>query len=208
MGRRDPICFQRWFVWTCDQHDKENPVKQWPWHLPYIQQMTRLWQWNLLLSVLKSRQMRMTWLFVILHLWDAIFHQGRLIMFQSKREDDAIGDENAGDGLLGRAKFIMNHMPGREILVPGYEPMHKKMLFVGNQSTIWAIPQGAAIIRQRTASRILSDEAAFQPEAGDSYTAARPCIRGGGGYTSLTTADYADGGHTRRLHEDRLDEAI
>jgi len=206
LARRDPILFQRWFVWTCDQHDQDNPIKRWPWHLPYIQNMTRLWQRNLCISVLKARQMRMTWLFVILCLWDALFHHGRLIMFQSKREEDAIGDETSGDGLLGRAKFIMNHMPGREILVPDYTPMGKKILLPSNNSTLWAIPQGASIIRQRTASRILSDEAALQPEAADAYTAARPCIRGGGGYSSVTTANMADGGHTRLLHEDRLDE--
>lgn len=207
MARRDPLYFMRFFVYTCDQHDKENPVKPFCWQLPYIQHITRLWQYNLMLSVLKSRQMRMTWLFVILALWLGLFHEGQLIMLQSKREDDAIGDENSGDGLLGRAKFIMNNMPGREILVPGYEPMHKKILLTGQMSTLWAIPQGAAIIRQRTASFILSDEAAFQPEAENAYTAARPCIRGGGRYVSLTTPDMADGGHTRKLHEDRLDEA-
>ena len=157
--------------------------------------------------------MKMTWLFAILSLWDAMFHRGRLIMLQSKREDDAVGDENSGDGLLGRVKFVMNHMPFAEDLVKynadgtlNYAPKYNMVRFLGMNSTLWAIPEGAAIIRQRTASGILSDEAAFQPRAGDSYTAGRPCIRGGGWYVSLTTPDAADGGHTRRLHEDRLDE--
>jgi len=214
MARRDPLAFMRWFCYTCDQHDSENPVKRFCWDLEYIQRLTRLWQANRCLSVLKARQMRCTWLFVILSLWDAMFHRGRLIMLQSKREDDAIGDANAGDGLLGRAKFIMNHLPWRKQLIMAaddgsvnYAAQHKMIRFYANNSTLWAIPQGAAIIRQRTASGILSDESAFQPESGDAYTAARPCIRGGGWYVSLTTPDMADGGHTRRLHEDRLDAA-
>lgn len=206
LARRHPKYFQRWFVWTCDQHDIVQPIKQWCWWLPYVQIITELWLDNPRLVLIKSRQMRMTWLFVILYLWDFLFHDGRLIMFQSKREEDAIGDETAGDGLLGRAKFIMNHLPGRSFLVPDYIPLGHKMLRPSGNSTIWAIPQGAAIIRQRTASGILSDESSFQPEAGDSYTAARPTIRGGGRYSAITTPDLADGGHTRRLHEDRLDE--
>lgn len=201
-----PLNFQRWFVFTCDQHDVVTPIKRWCWELPYIQILTELWLHNPLLVLIKSRQMRMTWLFVILYLWDWLFHDGRLIMFQSKREEDAIGDEVAGDGLLGRAKFIMNHLPGRSFLVPDYLPLGHKMTRPSGSSTIWAIPQGASIIRQRTASGILSDESSFQPEAGDSYTAARPTIRGGGRYSAITTPDLADGGHTRRLHEDRLDE--
>ena len=216
LARRSPVAFMRWFVWTADQHDQANPIKPFCWEMPYIQTVTGLWLWNSLLSVLKSRQMRMTWLFVILSLWDALFHYGRLIMLQSKREDDAIGDETSGDGLLGRAKFIMNHMPWRETVLPdrrlpdgrilrGYVPLGKRILFPCNNATLWAIPQGADIIRQRTASGILSDEAAFQPEISDSYTAARPCIRGGGWIVLLTTASLRDGGFCQRVHEDRLD---
>ena len=206
IAERDPIGFMRWFVYTADQHDKEQPCKAFPWYLPYVQYLTRLWQHNQRLSILKSRQMKQTWLFVILSLWEAIFHKGRLIMLQSKREEDAIGDSNSGDGLIGRAKYIMEHMPFREQLVPGYDPTGKMLRFRGTGSTLWAIPQGGSIIRQRTASGIFSDEAAFQPEASDAYTAAGPCIRGGGWFVSLTTPDYSDGGHTRRLHEDELSE--
>jgi len=150
--------------------------------------------------------MKQTWLFVILSLWEAIYHDGRLIMLQSKRLEDAVGDSNSGDGLIGRAKYIMEHMPCREQLVPGYDPTAIMLRFRDTGSTLWAIPQGGAIIRQRTASGIFSDEAAFQEEAADAYTAAGPCIRGGGWAVSLTTPDYADGGHTRSLHEDNLSE--
>ena len=207
IAKRDPIGFMKWFVFTADQHDKEEPCKRFPWHLPHIQYITRLWQANQRLSLLKSRQMKMTWLFVILSLWEAIFHKGRLIMLQSKREEDAIGDSNSGDGLIGRAKYIMEHMPFQEQLVPGYDPTGKMLRFRDTGSTLWAIPQGGSIIRQRTASGIFSDEAAFQPDASDAYTAAGPCIRGGGWFVSLTTPDYSDGGHTRRLHEDTLSDS-
>jgi hypothetical protein len=206
-----PYWFQRFWVWTADQHRPDDPCRQWCYDKEYLQVLTSLWLWNPRLSVVKSRQMRLTWLFVILSLWDAIFRRGRLIMLQSKREEDAIGDENAGDGLLGRAKYILRHMPLRDELLPEVEFRQNQLKFLKQGSTLWAIPQGGSIIRQRTASGILSDEAAFQPECADSYVAARPTIRGarvgsGGWYVSLTTPDLADGGHTRRLHQDELDD--
>ncbi len=206
LAKRHPILHLKWFTFTLDQHDSDHPVKPFPYQRPYIQHLVELWQERKLLTVLKARQMIMTWLFVTLGLWDAVHHEGRLIMLQSKREEDAIGDANAGDGLLGRATFEMNFMPGRAELVPGYDPRTKKLLFRDVSSTMWAIPQGGPIIRQRTASGVLSDEAAFQPEFGDAHASATPCIRGGGWFVALTTPDLADGGAFRRLHEDRLDE--
>lgn len=203
MARNDPLRFLEWFVFTLDQHDQEHPIKPFPAERPHIEYMTRLWQSNRLLAVKKSRQLLMTWLFTALGLWDAMFHEGRLIIFQSKREEDAVGDETAGDGLLGRAKFILNHVPCREALLPWYIPKYKKIEFPDNSSTIWAIPQGSNVIRQRTASGVLSDEAAFQDEFAHAYTAMVPCIRGGGWIVAVSSAHP---GFFERLHEDRLDE--
>lgn len=205
-ARLDPMNFLRFFTFTVDQHDQVEPIKQFPWRRPHLYHMTRLWQHNPLLIVVKSRQMLMTWLFCALALWDVMFHPGRLVMLQSKREDDAIGDRVSGDGLLGRAKFIYDHIPGRDLFLPATDERANQLRFPGHNSTLWAIPQGAAIIRQRTASGIVSDEAAFQPEFGDSYVAARPTIRGGGWYVAVTTPDLADGGFCQRLYEDRLHE--
>ena len=206
LAQADPIAFLRWFTYSCDQHDKNQPCKAFPWELDYIQYLVRLWQANPKISVLKSRQMMLTWLFVILAVWEGIFHDGRLIMLQSKREADAIGDENSGDGLMGRAKYVINHMPCREYLVPGYVPTEKKIKFTDRGSTLQAIPQGGHVIRTHTVSGVVSDEAALQEECSDAYTAAMPCVRGGGWYVSITTPSYADKGFTRRLHEDNLSE--
>ena len=203
-ARRDPMCFLRWFVFTCDQHDKQHPIKAFPVDRPHIGYVTRLWQHNRLLAIVKSRQMLMTWLFSTLALWDAMFHPGRLIMLQSKREDDAIGDENVGDGLLGRIKFILNHMPAVPDM-PRYEKIGNRVRFIDNNSTLWAIPQGATIIRQRTASGILSDEAAFQDEFSEAYTAARPCIRGGGWFVAVSTPHP---GFFQQLYLDTLDQWV
>lgn len=203
LASRDPHAFLRWFVYSGDQHDALTPVKPFPYNRPHIVALTDLWQREPLLVLVKSRQMMCTWLFVALYLWDAMFNRGRLIMFQSKREDDAIGDDNSGDGLLGRAKFIINHLPGGRWICPKIDFRGTKLVFRDTGSTIWAIPQGADIIRQRTASGILSDEAAFQPEFGDAYSAAIPCITGGGRFTALSTANP---GFFKSLYQDTVHE--
>lgn len=46
----------------------------------------------------------MSWLFVGLYLWDAQFHPGRLIFFQSKKAEDA-------NDLIARAKLIYDYQP-------------------------------------------------------------------------------------------------
>jgi len=200
----DPIRFQRWFVWTLDQHDQQRPCKPFPWERPHLQAITRLWQANRMLSICKSRQMVMTWWGASICLWDAL-HSGKFILQQSKRLEDAVGDEHAGDGPLGRTKFILEHIPGKRILglVEGrdYVKQSAHISFPKLNSSIWAIPQGANIIRQRTASGILSDESQFQEEFADAYTAARPCIRGGGWFVSLSTANP---GAANDLHADKL----
>jgi hypothetical protein len=205
LARRHPLSFLRWFAYTCDQHNRDEPVQPFPWRRPHIQHMVGLWLDNPMLAVCKSRQMIQTWFFVAMAVWDWAFHKGRLIMLQSKRLDDAVGDENSGDGLLGRAKFIVNHIPALKLLLPDYKPTGEKMLRESMNSTIWAIPQGSAIIRQRTASGILADEAPFQEEFEDACMASMPCVRNGGWYVALGTPDLRDGGYFKRLVRDEPD---
>jgi len=211
LAKRDPHVFQERFVFTLDTHEKDDPIKAFPAERPHLWHMTELWLRNPLLVICKSRQMMMTWLFCTLALWDAMMHPGRLIMLQSKREDDAIGDENSGDGLLGRCKAILNNLPGSQFLndqdvrLPDGHTAHKRgnRIQFSHNSTLWAIPQGAAIIRQRTASGILSDEAAFQEEFSNAYTAALPCIRGGGWFVAVSTPHP---GFFQHLYQDTLPE--
>ncbi len=213
LAMRDPLYFLRWFVWTMDQHDKDNPIKQFPWQKKHLRLLVDLWKDNRLLSIVKCRQIVATWLFAALSLWD-VLHPGRFVIMQSKKLADAVGSETTGDGPLGRAKFIYGHIPGREVLCPpcaggtriGTIGTFDKLEFPSLNSGLLAIPQGGNIIRQRTVSGIFSDETAFQEECSEAYVAARPCIRGGGWFVSLTTADLSDGGHTKRLHLDDLEE--
>jgi hypothetical protein len=73
-------------------------------------------------------------------------------------------------------------------------------------STLWAIPQGGDIIRQRTPSGYFSDEVAFQPEFEAGWTSAIPAARSGGWILAVSTADLTDGGYFERLVHDRPDD--
>lgn len=198
LARRDPWVFLTRFCHTLDSHDRRNTIKLFP-NWAYLRDLARLWLTEPLLVVAKSRQMLATWLFVCLYLWRAIVRPGELIFLQSKREEDAVGNANAAAGLLGRMKFVLEHLP--PLIRPRYRATANKIEFPDTRSTVWAIPQGADVIRQHTASGILSDEMAFQVDAEESYTAAIPTIENGGTFTAVSTANP---GFFERLYNDRL----
>ncbi len=202
------------FVWTIDTHELEkaklehrvaDPIKQLPAKRPHMSIMTDLWQDNPLLVVCKSRQMMQTWLFCALALWDFLAHDGRLIMLQSKTEREAVGEQHSGQGLMGRCKFILDQIPPWLLGPDEFESTTTKLVLPRRHSTLWAIPQGADIIRSYTSAGILSDECGVQDEFEQAYAAAMPTIRGGGWFVALSTANP---GYFERLYEDRITEEV
>jgi hypothetical protein len=200
----DPMLYLSRFVFTLDQQDKVQPFKSFPADRPYVKALVALWLDNPLLVGAKSRQMMITWLFCALHLWIALKSPGQLIFLQSKKEEDAIGNESAGTGLLGRTKYILHHIPCWKALLPPVKESANMIEFVGRNSVIWAIPQGPDIIRQHTPSAIFSDEAAFQENFEEAYTAAMACVRGGARFTVISSAFP---GAFERLYLDEMDNA-
>ena len=193
----------QWLIeccYTLDQHDGVNPIKLFP-DRAYLKEALDVITNNRLVLFKKSRQMMMTWLVSLFGLWMAMFRQGQLIFYQSKKLADAVGDENAATGPLGRAKFTYRRLPEWLQQRTPCEITSEKMIFRSNQSTIWAIPEGADIIRTHTASMIFADEAGFQPEFANAYTAAMPCIVGGGRFIGISTAEP---GFFNELYEDKV----
>jgi len=192
---KNPYHFITHWAQTLDVHDRNNPIKVFP-DKEYIKILVNLWLKTTLLLVPKSRQMMMSWLFTTLYLWDTQFHKGRLTFFQSKKADDA-------DDLIKRSKFVWDHEP--KFLKRYYEdgkfkdlncnPQHNgqhtycRMVFPDINSEIRGIPEGGDVIRMHTASGILSDEMAFQPEAQAAYNAAKPTISSQGRFTGVSTAE-------------------
>lgn len=199
MCQQDPYYFLTTWARTLDTHANgkgEKPIRPFP-KKRYIKIIVKTWLAVQLLLIPKTRQMMMSWIFTGLYLWDTMFHPARLTFFQSKKADDA-------DDLVKRAKFIWDNLPsflqryedetGRLVLLrcnPQHNGQHVqgKMLFPQINSEIRGIPEGGDVIRMHTASGILSDEMAFQPEAESAWTAARPTISGQGKFTGVSTAE-------------------
>jgi hypothetical protein len=185
----DLIYYLERMVYTLDEHDSKAPVKPLPMHKQYLQELAHHFLTERLLLVEKSRQMMVTWLMVACHLWDAQFHQGRRIFFQSKKEVDA-------NHLVDRAKIIYDNYPEpyKEIihtLYPAREPRsYLKLEFPGQQSIVQGTAQGADVLRQYTASRVFSDELAFQDKAEEAFIAAKPTIVGGGSFVGVSTPNF------------------
>lgn len=183
-----PIISARDFVFkycfTLDPHDKKMPIKRFPQY-EYLERMVDLWLENDLLLIVKSRQMMASWLYIALHLWDCMFHKGRTIFFVSKKEQDAGFDSQLS--LLSRALFILERLP--ESMKPKYKKglQPPKLEFPELHSSIMAMSQDSEGLRQYTASRILSDEMAFQERAEKAYIAMKPTLDGGGALTGIST---------------------
>lgn len=184
------------YVFTLDPHDEDRPVKHFP-KKEYLEYLVELWLNKPLLLVPKSRQILLSWLFTALYLWDAQFHKGRYIYFQSKKEEDS-------DYLVrDRAGFILRHEP-RFLWPEGFDPAkhitYCKITFESIDSVIHGTPEGADQIRSKVPSGLLSDESGFQPQFREALEAAKPCITGGGRITSISSANP---GHFEELVNER-----
>jgi len=217
MCRRWPHHFAFKRCLTKDEHDSENPVKPLP-DLPYlrayfdcllvsgkiikpddavyaVEEFDREWIQALydtgMFFCEKSRQVMATWLACIYIVWRAKFRPHQLILAQSKREDDAANlvCVSGKEPQLARCSFIEMHMPPHLKSIDFPKGGNYCHLYWPNGSHIWAIPEGGEIIRSNTPSVVVSDEAAFQPEFDKSFTAAIPCVNGGGNYVAFTSAE-------------------
>lgn len=214
--RRDPHHFIFEQVRTKDEHDSDDPVKRFPRHvylealldclllagrLIYSPQAHKAIEAGLsdlyltglqssgILMVEKSRQVMATWLCCAYLLWRAKFRDHQLILVQSKKEEDAANLVFNGEAWVSRISFMETNLPHHLRTVQFPRGASYAQLRFPNGSRIWGIPEGGDIIRSNTASVIFSDEAAFQPEFGNAFTAALPAIKGGGSYVAISSAE-------------------
>jgi hypothetical protein len=141
-----------------------------------------------MLAIEKSRQVMATWLVAAYCLWRAKFRPHQLILWQSKKEDDAANVVYDKDPDTARMSFMEAHLPS--VLQDNIFPRGASRcnLRYPTGSRIWGIPEGADIIRSNTPSVLVSDEAAFQPEFASARDAAMPAIKGGGQLVALSSA--------------------
>ena len=153
----------------------------------YMKAIIKVWLNEQYVFVEKSRDMMMTWLAVAMYTWDTMFHEGRQNIFQS---EDAVKTLE----LVKRSWFIYEHQPRflrEQKRVTFTQGAAKSGIFQVPElnSEILGFPQGPDQIRQYHPSGVFQDEAAFQGQAGDSFSAIKPSIQNGGRFTAVSSAN-------------------
>lgn len=123
----------------------------------------------------KSRQLMWTWLASGYATWEARFHDFSRVMIQSRKAEDAWKLVYKGDWIHSRCGFIERAMP-MELRSNGIIGTQGALSYP-NGSEIWGIPQGPHMARSYTATLFICDEAAFQPEFEEAYTAVLPMAK-------------------------------
>jgi hypothetical protein len=181
---KDPYQWCKDVVWTKDAVDESNPFKRFPADYKYLEIFDKVWMGEKRIAVPKSRRMFMSWNCIALHLWDAMFHNGKTIGLVSKKEDDS-------NELIQRALFILENIKEEDWpkqLRPAFTSKFNEISFPQLKSVINGYPQGADQLRQFTFSRLMFDEMAFWEKAKDAYAAAKPTLDGGGAVTAISSA--------------------
>ena len=209
--RRDAWAFVRECVLTVDELDPEHPVKPFPVAvclpcqrylgdetarecpkcggrgvaLAYLEALAKQWQAGQppLLLVPKARRMRLTWLFVALHVWLAWTRPLARIFFVSSKEEKSAE-------LIERARGILARLPPDRcgpLRVAG-KNSPPEVTLVDTGAKILGVPEGSDQLRQYTATAILADEFGTWEWPRSAFAAMRPCIDGGGRLTLLSSA--------------------
>jgi hypothetical protein len=214
---------------TMDEHDPTVFAKPFP-RIPYLLELAEIFQHERRIAVEKSRQMMASWVFCAATLWVAMFHPNVLFFVQSKKEEDAADRLDRIYKIyfrlpaFMRERFPINLNSGR----PGTQ-LYTDLFFTwriedrkffnfseealgdgatfddlvkqnGVRSRIWAIPQGADVVRQYTATGIFSDEDAFQILAGEAYGAYMPTM---GSNSWVLKVSTANAGHFESICKDK-----
>ena len=169
---------------TLDPHDRDCPIKKFP-DKKYLRELVTQWLDNDLLLVVKSRQMMISWLMCALHLWDTMYHEGRICFIVSKKEDDANFSRELS--MLSRVKFIYDRLP-EELKVEHHIRQKPACFeFPNIHSSLYGVSQDSDALRQYTATTLFWDEMAFHEHAAQAYAAVKPTIDGGGKLCGVST---------------------
>lgn len=184
----DPCYFAFKYVRSKDEHDKKNPVKQMPDEPATRYVLSRWHTGERVQFVAKSRQLKVSWLLCIYAVWTAKFAPHRLVLFQSKKAEDAYKMVAIKYPDQARCTFIEKHLPpwlrgcvgleGEWLPMKLEDCMTEGRVVYPNGSCIEAIPQGPAQIESRVPSLFCNDEASLQEEWRAGHAAAMPCVTG------------------------------
>lgn len=172
----------RSFVWTKDEHDEVQPYKRLP-DKDYLRLLSYSWIHEPLLAIPKSRQMLVTWLFCAIACHETVCREAKSIAWISKKFDDADAH------IKKRIKGISDRLPRVRYDVPETRHISGYFSCEETDSDIRAMGEEAKGLRQYTFSWVFDDEAAFQEQAGDIVEAGLATVKGGGRFTTVSSAN-------------------
>jgi hypothetical protein len=181
----------RWvtnFVMTRDEADQDS-IKAFP-NKPYLEALWKVIDQNQRVVVGKSRQLMVSWLLSAYCVWFARFHDHKLILWQTQKYEDAcamvaMAGTEKDAGYAARMQFIVNHLP--DWMRGEWKPSEGELICKTSGSAILAIAGGANQVRGKTASLIVEDEFAFQPEQAGVYQAVAPLIQKSTKFIAVST---------------------
>lgn len=205
-AREDGLFWLR-FAQTRDEADPENPVKPFPVHLQYINDLWRVFLTSQRIVVAKSRQMLVSWVLCAFGVWWARYRPHQFIVFQTQKKEDAckmvaMPSTDGGIGYLGRMQFIEQHLP--HWLKVEVRPSEGSLSYA-NGSLIEALPGGANQVRSKVPSIIIEDEFAFQEEARGVYGAVAPLIQKAVKFIAVSTPNGMDNIFAEIYHGYRME---
>lgn len=138
---------------------------------------------NRLVLILKARQLGISWICCAYALWICLFQPGKVVIFLSKGELEAIE-------LLRRVSVLFARLPETlKANLPGLQKGNTSLLAWNNESRVQSLASSKGAGRSFTASLVVMDEAAHLTWASEIYTALKPTIDGGGQLIVLSTAN-------------------
>ena len=171
---------------------------------PHLYHLTRQWESERLLAVVKSRRMIVTWTLICLDLHMAMFSPYSHIYIVSS-------DQANSDKLVGRCKFVYDKLP-TTCLKPSIVPTMGKMKnptrldFPETHSFIQGLPSSPDKMRQEGATLLHVEELAFWEHPDLSFKAMLPTIQGGGRMVIASSAQA--GTEFGRIVMDDLGDAV
>ncbi|HWZ43758.1 MAG TPA: hypothetical protein VNW97_09785 [Candidatus Saccharimonadales bacterium] len=166
---RDPLAWMQGHTHTRDSHWREagaaSPYRPFP-DKPYFRPVIQAIQQEPVVFIEKSRDMMLSWLCVGFFTHAAMTTQGIEVLFQSQKQDKAFELVDYARTLYRRQRpELQRAFP----LTKKLKDMAEGELLFSNGSRITGIPGGGDQIRSHHPWGLLIDEAAFMPEAGQSY---------------------------------------
>ena len=153
------------------------PFAMWP----HLVEVVELFGAENLISILKARQIGLSWLLAAYACWTALYHKGANVMLFSQGENEA-------KVLLSKVKAIHEELPPH---LQGHMAGNNatEMKFEDMASKITALPSTEKAGRGETGTLVIQDEADFHEYADANYAAIKPTIDAGGQLIQVSTSN-------------------